>query len=555
MRICVARRTPIPPLKTHYKMAELNFNAANVRVLGQVQDSFRRVLTPDALRFLAFLHENFEERRQQLLAARVERQKTIDAGILPDFLPETKYIRESEWRVASIPADMQDRRVEITGPVDRKMVINALNSGSKCYMADFEDSTAPTWFNLVDGQANLLDAVRKTISYTQPQTGKKYTLNDKIATLLVRPRGWHLDEAHVLVNNQIMSGSLFDFGLYFFHNAHELLARGSGPYFYLPKLEHHLEAKLWNDVFVASQNYLSIPQGSVRATVLIETILAVFQMDEILYELREHSSGLNCGRWDYIFSYIKKLRNHSKFVVPDRSSVGMTTPFMASYVKLLVRTCHRRGAHAMGGMAAQIPVKNDPALNDKVLGDVRIDKAREVEAGHDGTWVAHPGLVQIAMDAFNKGMPAPNQISFIPEAGKNITGADLIEPPTGPITYKGLEENIDVSLVYTEAWLRGSGCIPLHNKMEDAATAEISRAQVWQWIRHSQKTVDGKVITKALVQSILEECVKARSVNTRPDNKWVLGGKVVGKILTDDDMVDFLTLPCYPHIVQLGSSL
>ncbi|KAJ0406169.1 hypothetical protein ATCC90586_001215 [Pythium insidiosum] len=536
-------------------MSDFSVAPANVRVLGHVSDAFRRVLTPDALRFLAFLHINFEKRRQELLSARVQRQQSLDAGVLPDFLPETRYIREGDWKVASIPADLADRRVEITGPVDRKMVINALNSGSKCYMADFEDSTAPTWFNQVDGQVNLLDAVRKTISYVHPQTGKKYTLNDKIATLLVRPRGWHLDEAHVLVNNEIMSGSLFDFGLFFFHNAHELLKRGSGPYFYLPKLEHHLEAKLWNDVFIASQNYLSIPRGSIRATVLIETILAVFQMDEILYELREHSSGLNCGRWDYIFSYIKKFRNHAKFVMPDRSSVGMTTPFMAAYVKLLIRTCHRRGAHAMGGMAAQIPVKNDPALNEKFMTAVREDKTREVVAGHDGTWVAHPGLVKIAMDVFNQHMPTPNQISKVPDAGKDTKAADLIEVPTGPITFQGLEENIDVSLVYSEAWLRGSGCIPLHNKMEDAATAEISRAQVWQWVRHGCKTADGKAITKQLVLDILSECVKRRSLNAKPGNKWVLAGDVVGKILTGAEMVDFLTLPCYPHIVKLGASL
>lgn len=536
-------------------MAEFHAAAADVRVLGHVSDAFRTVLTPDALRFLAFLHTQFEPRRRALLAARVQRQRELDAGVLPDFLPETKYVREAAWRVAPIPADLADRRVEITGPVDRKMVINALNSGAKCYMADFEDSTAPTWFNQVDGQVNLIDAVRKTIAYTQPQTGKKYALNSTIATLLVRPRGWHLDEAHVLVNNEVLSGSLFDFGLYFFHNAHELAARGSGAYFYLPKLEHHLEAKLWNDVFVAAQAYLGVPRGSIRATVLIETILAVFQMDEILYELREHSSGLNCGRWDYIFSYIKKLRNHAKFVVPDRSAVTMTTPFMAAYVKLLVRTCHRRGAHAMGGMAAQIPVKNDPALNDKILDAVREDKAREVAAGHDGTWVAHPGLVQIALDAFNKGMPQANQIAFVPEAGKDTTAAQLIEPAQGPITSVGLEENVDVALVYTEAWLRGSGCIPLHNKMEDAATAEISRAQVWQWIRHGCKTVDGQVVTKARVLEILRKCVAQRSVNARAGNKWALGGDVVGKILTGDDMVDFLTLPCYPHIVQLGSAL
>ncbi|KAF1792164.1 Malate synthase, conserved site [Phytophthora cactorum] len=507
-----ARKVPTQHTQRNRHVGD-QVNAANVRVLGHVSDAFRRVLTPDALRFLAFLHEQFEPRRQTLLAARVQRQKELDTGVLPDFLSETAYIREGDWKVASIPADLADRRVEITGPVDRKMVINALNSGSKCYMADFEDSTAPTWFNQVDGQVNLIDAARKTISYTHPQT---------VATLLVRPRGWHLDEAHVLVNNQIMSGSLFDFGLYFFHNAHELLARGSGPYFYLPKLEHHLEAKLWNDVF-----------GSIRATVLVETIVAVFQMDEILYELRNHSSGLNCGRWDYIFSYIKKFRNHPKFVVPDRSSVGMTTPFMAAYVKLLVRTCHRRGAHAMD------PVKNDPELNNKFMAAVTEDKSREVAAGHDGTW----------QDV------GPNQISFIPEAGKDITAAQLIEPPTGPITSSGLVENIDVSLVYTEAWLRGSGCIPLHNKMEDAATAEISRAQVWQWIRHSCKTVEGKTVTKELVLDILKECVNKRSLNAAPGNKWALGGEIMGKVLTGDDMVDFLTLPCYPRIVQLGSSI
>lgn len=537
-------------------MTELSFRASNVRVLGAVPDAFRRVLTPDALRFLAFLHENFESRRQSLLAARAVRQTAIDAGDLPDFLPETRYIREGEWRVAPVPADLQDRRVEITGPVDRKMVINALNSGAKCYMADFEDSTAPTWFNLVDGQANLIDAVRRSISFTAPATGKQYKLNPQTATLLVRPRGWHLDEAHVLVNGEIMSGSLFDFGLFFFHNAHELVARGSGPYFYLPKLEHHLEAKLWNDVFVAAQSYLSIPQGSVRATVLIETILAVFQMDEILYELRDHSSGLNCGRWDYIFSYIKKFRNHAQFVLPDRSAVGMTTPFMASYVKLLVRTCHRRGAHAMGGMAAQIPVKDDPELNAKFMAAVREDKTREVEAGHDGTWVAHPGLVPIALDVFNKGLKTPNQISLIPEAGKDTTAAELIAAPKdGTITRAGLEENIDVTLVYSEAWLRGSGCIPLHNKMEDAATAEISRAQVWQWVKHGRSTKCGKPITKQRVLDILRDCVDKRSLNAKPGNQWAAAGEIVGKLLVGDEMADFLTLPCYPRIVVLGSSL
>ncbi|EQC33044.1 malate synthase A [Saprolegnia diclina VS20] len=525
---------------------------SNVRVLGHVTKEFQDILTPDALRFLAFLHENFETRRQSLLHARCQRQRDLDAGVFPSFLPETKYVRESDWKVASIPKDLEDRRVEITGPVDRKMVINGLNSGAKCYMADFEDSTSPVWHTLVSGQINLKDAVRRTISYTQGNNGKKYALNASTATLLVRPRGWHLDEAHVTVNNQILSGSLFDFGLYFFHNARELALRGSGAYFYLPKLESHLEARLWNDVFVAAQSYLGIPNGTIRATVLIETILAVFEMDEILFELKDHSSGLNCGRWDYIFSFIKKFRNHASFVLPDRSEIGMTTPFMASYVKLLIHTCHRRGAHAMGGMAAQIPVKNDPALNDKFMAAVREDKLREANAGHDGTWVAHPGLVKIALDVFNQVMPTPHQIAKVAEAGKHVTAADLIAVPTGGISYTGLEENIDVSLEYTEAWLRGNGCIPLHNKMEDAATAEISRVQVWQWLRHGKSTKDGKRITKELVLSILAACTQKRVTQAKAGNKYQLAHDVLVDVLTSDKFEAFLTLPCYPHIVTLA---
>lgn len=517
-------------------------------------EQYRSLLTPDALRFLGFLHENFEARRQELLAARTERQELLNQGILPDFLPETKYIREGDWKVAPIPKDLEDRRVEITGPVDRKMVINALNSGAKCYMADFEDSTSPTWHNLIDGQFNLRDAIRRQIDFTSSANGKRYALNEDVATLLIRPRGWHLDEAHIMVNNQIMSGSLFDFGLYFFHNVHELARRGSGVYLYLPKMEHHLEAKLWNDVFVASQGYLGVPQGSIRATVLIETILAVFQLDEILYELRDHSSGLNCGRWDYIFSYIKKFRHLPEFVLPNRDVVGMTVPFMDAYVKLLVRTCHKRGAHAMGGMAAQIPVKNDPELNKKFMDAVYQDKTREVNAGHDGTWVAHPALVKIALEVFNQGMPSPNQISNIPEAGKDVTAKDLIATPEGIITFDGLKDNIDVSLMYTEAWLRGNGCIPLHNKMEDAATAEISRAQVWQWLKHHCKTREGEQITEDLVIDILRNCVAERESNAPSNNKFSLAGNILVKVLTGEDMVDFLTLPCYPHIISLGSS-
>lgn len=535
-------------------MTEVRVNAANIRILGSESNAYRHILTPDALRFLAFLHEQFEAQRLKILGARIEYQKCINAGKFPDFLPQSKYIRESEWKVAPIPSDLEDRRVEITGPVDRKMIINALNSGAKCFMADLEDSTAPTWSNVMDGQVNLYDAVRRTISYKSPDTMKDYTLNEKTATLLVRPRGWHLEEAHILINHQVVSASLFDFGLYFFHNAHELLVRGSGPYFYLPKLEHHLEAKLWNDVFLAAQAYLSIPRGSIRATVLIETITAVFQMDEILFELREHSSGLNCGRWDYIFSYIKKFRNHANFVLPDRSSVGMTTPFMAAYVSLLIRTCHKRGIHAMGGMAAQIPVRHDPELNKRFLDAVRKDKTEEVQAGHDGTWVAHPGLVSLAFEIFDKGMPTPNQIGLMPKNSDGITSAQLLSAPGGPITYVGLKENIDVSLVYTEAWLRGIGCIPLNNKMEDAATAEISRAQVWQWMRHSCKLDNGELVTKELICDILNNCVQKRGQGST-EGKWSLAGEIVRKLVTDEKMADFLTLMCYGHLVKFHAML
>lgn len=526
----------------------------NVRVLGALPLEFREIITPDAMRFLAFLHEEFEPRRQRILDARIQRQISIDQGLLPTFLPQTKYIREGDWKVGPIPDDLKDRRVEITGPVDRKMVINALNSGAKCYMADFEDSTSPTWFNQVDGQVNLRDAVRKTIKYVHPKTQKNYQLNSKPATLLVRPRGWHLDEAHILVNDQVMSGSIFDFGLYFFHNAYALLQNGSGPYFYLPKLESHTEARLWNDIFIAAQSYLGIPRGTIRATVLIETILAAFEMDEILYELKEHSSGLNCGRWDYIFSYIKKLRNHSEFVLPERSLVGMKVPFMSSYVKLLIETCHKRGAHAMGGMAAQIPVKNNPKLNDKFMNAVKDDKLTEVKAGHDGTWVAHPALVKIAMNIFDEHMgKKPNQIEIIKPSSNPITADQLLAPLSGKISKKGLEENIDVALMYTEAWLRGNGCIPLHNKMEDAATAEISRGQVWQWIQHGSKTDCGIAITKSLVSQILKQCVEKREKAAAPNtNRFPLAGEIMENLLTGDEFVDFLTLPCYRYITQLG---
>src|SRR5277367_1105110 len=456
-----------------------------------------QILTPEAIAFLNKLAREFEARRQQLLARRGVRQQQIDAGQFPEFLAETAHIREAEWTVAPIPHDLLDRRVEITGPVERKMIINALNSGANVFMADFEDSNSPTWQNNLEGQLNLRDAVAGTISFDSPE-GKRYELNSRVATLLVRPRGWHLNEKHFLMDAQPISASLFDFGLYFFHNARRLIDKGTGPYFYLPKMESHLEARLWNDVFCYAQDELDIPRGTIRATVLIETILAAFEMDEILYELREHSSGLNCGRWDYIFSFIKKFRNHVEFVLPDRSIVTMERHFLKSYVDLLIQTCHRRGIHAMGGMAAQIPIKNDPEANQKALDKVRQDKLREVLAGHDGTWVAHPGLVPIAKEIFDVHMKEPNQIGRRCE-DVHVIAKDLLTVPGGTITEEGLRWNIDVGLQYLESWLRGSGCVPIYNLMEDAATAEICRAQVWQWVKHGSKLEDGRVVTAELV--------------------------------------------------------
>ncbi|MDQ6663277.1 MAG: malate synthase A, partial [Acidobacteriota bacterium] len=451
-----------------------------------------QVLTPEAVEFLNQLSGRFEPTRVELLEKRRARQKEIESGKLPDFLPETASIRNTEWTVAPIPPDLQDRRVEITGPVDRKMIINALNSGSSVFMADFEDANSPTWRNNIEGQINLRDAIDRNISFTGPE-GKSYRLGDKLATLMVRPRGWHLIEKHFDVDGEPISASLFDFGLYFFHNAKKLLANGSGPYFYLPKLESHREARLWNDVFRFAQDYCGVPQGSIRATVLIETILGSFEMDEILYELRDHSAGLNCGRWDYIFSYIKKLRSRPDSMLPDRALVTMERHFLKSYVDLLIQTCHRRGIHAMGGMAAQIPIKNDPEANQKALEKVRQDKLREVKAGHDGTWVAHPALVAVAKEVFDAGMPGPNQLS-VKREDVRVTAKDLLQAPEGEITEQGLRLNVDVGIQYLEAWLRGSGAVPIYNLMEDAATAEISRAQVWQWGRHGAKLQDGRAV-------------------------------------------------------------
>src|ERR1700757_3959086 len=494
------------------------------------------ILTPEAREFLNSLARNFEKRRQELLARRQVKQKEIDAGKLPDFLPETAKIRESEWTVAPIPKDLLDRRVEITGPVDRKMIINGLNSGASVFMADFEDSNSPTWHNNLEGQANLRDAVTSTISFVSPE-GKEYALNPKVATLLVRPRGWHLNERHYLVDGKPISGSLFDFGLYFFHNARNLISKGTGPYFYLPKMESRLEAGLWNDVFIFAQGRLGIPRGTIRATVLIETILAAFEMDEILWELREHSSGLNCGRWDYIFSFIKKFRNRPDFVLPDRSTVTMEKHFLKSYVELLIQTCHRRGIHAMGGMAAQIPIKNDPEANEKALEKVRKDKLREVHAGHDGTWVAHPGLVGVAKEIFDAHMKQPNQIDPLLQ-DVHVTAKDLLAPTEGKITEAGSKWNIDVGLQYLESWLRGNGCVPIYNLMEDAATAEICRSQVWQWVKHGAKlSDDGRPVTREMVRGFIGE-QKKRLKGARMDD----AAAIFERMMTDQDFAEFLTL-------------
>jgi malate synthase len=515
-----------------------------VDVLGERRTEWDDILSDDALAFVAGLHRTFNPRREELLGNREARKLRIDAGELPDFLPETKPVRESDWTVAPIPADLQDRRVEITGPVDRKMIINALNCGANVFMADFEDANAPTWFNNIDGQLNLRDAVRRSISFSSG--AKHYALNETTATLVVRPRGWHLLEKHLLVDGQPVAASLFDFGLYFFHNARETMARGTGPYFYLPKMESHLEARLWNDVFVHAQQTLGIPNGTIRATVLIETILAAFEMDEILYELRDHSSGLNCGRWDYIFSFIKKLRAFGDLVLPDRATVTMDKPFLAAYVALLIKTCHRRGIHAMGGMAAQIPIKNDDAANDAAMAKVVADKLREVRAGHDGTWVAHPALVPIAKRIFDEHMPAPNQISR-DRGDVSIAATELLRVPEGVITEKGFRQNVNVGLLYLEAWLGGLGCVPLYDLMEDAATAEISRTQLWQCIHHHAHLDDGRAVTPELYQRIRDE--ELQRIGSRPHLETAAA--IFNDLILNDELADFLTLPAYEELLTL----
>jgi malate synthase len=520
---------------------------SGLEIRGPIPPQYAGILTPEACAFLVALFRKFDSRRQELLRARAALQLELDSGVLPDFLASTRSIREGAWKVAPAPADLQDRRTEITGPVDRKMVINALNSGAKVFMADFEDATSPTWENLLDGHVNLGDAVRRTITFTSPE-GKAYKLNEKTATLLVRPRGWHLPEKHVLLDGKPVSGSLFDFGLYFFHNARELLARGSGPYFYVPKMESHLEARLWNDVFVHSQAALGVPQGSIRATALIETILGAFEAEEILYELRDHSSGLNCGRWDYIFSCIKKLHARKDYIFPDRTQVTMTAPFMRAYSLYVIKVCHRRGAHAMGGMAAQIPIKNNPAANEEALAKVLADKEREATDGHDGTWVAHPGLVPVALKAFDKHMPGPNQVSRQRE-DVNVTAADLLAAPSGTITDAGIRTNLSVGIQYLEAWFGGLGCVPLYNLMEDAATAEISRAQLWQWLHCGGRLANGNAVTPSHYDMLLGEVIaqieKEVGMDRYSNGHFRTAAHLFMEMVKSPTLDDFLTLPAY----------
>lgn len=530
-------------------------NQATAKVIHEKQ--FTEILTPDALEFLEKLHNNFNEQRKSLLEYRQERQQELNEGKQLQFLEETNQIREEDWTIGQLPKDLQDRRVEITGPVDRKMIINALNSGAKCFMADFEDATSPSWENVMEGQINLKDAIRKSIDFVA-ENGKKYELQDETAVLIVRPRGWHLEEQHLQVNGESMSASLVDFGLYLFHNAKELLARETGPYFYLPKVENYLEARLWNDVFVFSQNELGLAQGTIKATVLIETITAAFEMDEILYELREHAAGLNCGRWDYIFSYIKKFHQNPDRILPDRSAVTMEVPCMRSYSQLAIQTCHKRNAMAIGGMAAHIPVKNDPDANKIAFDKVTKDKEREATDGHDGTWVAHPGMVELVKEIFNEIMPEPNQINRKREDVK-VTAEDLLELPIGEITEEGLRTNINVGIQYTAAWLSGRGAVPINNLMEDAATAEISRAQVWQWVRYPKGILsDGRKVTIELVEQLLKE--ELQKIESQIGKEAFISGNVqraaeiFEELTKQDSFAEFLTIPAYEELIKGGNN-
>ncbi|MGD8285264.1 MAG: malate synthase A [Desulfobacterales bacterium] len=522
-----------------------------IEVTGSATAEFAKILTPEALKFVGSLAREFEMRRRELLERRQKVQAEIDNGALPDFLPETRDVRESEWKVAPVPEDLKDRRVEITGPVDRKMVINALNSGANGFMADFEDSHSPTWEGNIQGQINLCDAVNKTISFESPG-GKKYALNEKTAVLIVRPRGWHLVEKHVMVDNEPISGSIFDFGLYFFHNAQKLMQNGTGPYFYLPKMESYLEARLWNDIFVRAQQLLQIPKGTIKATVLIETILAAFQVEEILYELRDHMAGLNCGRWDYIFSFIKRFKNVPGYIFPDRAQISMTRHCMHSYSMLVIKTCHRRGAHAIGGMAAQIPIKDNPQANEAALQKVREDKIREAKDGHDGTWVAHPGLIGIAKEEFDKAMPAANQIDKLRE-DVMVTADDLLKLPAGTITEEGLRINIDVGIQYMANWLDGLGCVPIYNLMEDAATAEISRTQVWQWVHHPEGILsDGRNVTLKMFREVMREELQKIKLNVGEERytagNYEKAAELFDEIISNEELEEFLTLRAYEYL-------
>ena len=522
--------------------------APGVRVLGDLSGQRGMVLDADSAAFVGDLVRRFRPRIEELLLAREARHARFAAGEKPHFLAETRSVRQGDWRCAPMPRDLWDRRVEITGPVDRKMIINALNSGASCFMADLEDSNAPSWSNCIDGQVNLRDAVRRTITFEAPETGKKYALDEKTAVLLVRPRGFHLREAHVEVDGKAAPGMLVDFGLYFFVNAKELLARGTGPYFYLPKMESHLEARLWNDVFVHAQDALGVPRGTIKATCLVETLPAAFEMNEILHELREHSAGLNCGRWDYIFSFLKTLGADPACVLPDRADVTMTQPCMRSYTRLVIQTCHRRGVSAMGGMAAQIPIKDDAARNEAAIAKVRADKLREVEDGHDGTWVAHPGLVRVAREVFDAHMPGPNQLESGKQASLVVTEAELLAVPTGRRTMEGLRHNVRVGVQYLESWLRGLGCVPLYDLMEDAATAEISRTQIWQWVKHRVRLDDADVVVDAaLVARVVEdETAKLPARERMREAK-----EIFLRVATTDPPIEFLTLPAYEALNAL----
>lgn len=519
----------------------------NMKVKGASTESVQTILTPEAKKFIAALHERFNARRLELLSARAERQIAINSGDLPNFLPETAEIRNSDWQVGPAALDLRDRRVEITGPVERKMMINALNSGAKVFMADFEDALSPTWENIVGGQVNCMDAVRRTLSYKSPE-GKLYQLNEQIATLVVRPRGWHLTEDHFEINGQPCSASLFDFGLYFFHNVEELIKRGSGPYFYLPKMESHLEARLWNDVFIFAQNYLNIPRGIIRATVLIETILAAFEMEEILFELKEHAAALNAGRWDYIFSLIKKTREHREFVLPDRAQVTMAVPFMRAYAQLLVKTCHKRGAHAIGGMAAFIPSRRDVEINTQAFAKVTEDKTREAGDGFDGTWVAHPDLVAVARSVFDDVLGDRMNQKHNLRPDFETTAKELLNTKIegAKVTRQGVANNIDVGLQYIESWLRGIGAAGIHNLMEDAATAEISRAQLWQWISSGTKMDDGNPVTESLYQELKKDLLTKLAVGE--GNRYADAEKVLDSLVLNKEFSEFLTIPAYEFL-------